>query len=74
MAVKATVTKRKRKEEAKVAKVVPDCKNCKNYKAATDPNIALAYMGACYKIEYPYAINIPKEDGIEGECDYFEKK
>jgi len=26
------------------------------------------------KIEWPYAVNIPKEDGIEGECGFFEKK
>ena len=73
MAVKAVkATKRKRKEGLKVAKVVPDCKNCKSFKGATDPNISLVYMGACKKIEYPYEINIPKVDGIEGECDYFE--
>jgi len=55
-------------------KVVPDCQNCKNFRPATDPFIKEAYMGACTKIEAPYWVNIPKEDGIEGECDYFEKK
>jgi hypothetical protein len=29
-------------------------------------------MGQCHKLEWPYAINIPSEDGIEGECGYYE--
>jgi len=56
-----------------VAKIVPDCKNCVNFSPALDPNVSLAFMGQCMKLEYPYAINIPKDDGIEGECGYFEK-
>jgi hypothetical protein len=55
-----------------VAKKVPDCKNCTNFSPALDPQISMVYIGQCMKIEYPYAINIPK-DGIEGECGYFEK-
>ena len=39
---------------------------------ATDPNLARAYMGQCHKLEWPYAINIPKDNGIEGECGYYE--
>lgn len=55
-----------------VAKIVPNCKACKNYVTATDPQVAKAYMGQCHKLEWPYAINIPKDDGIEGECGYYE--
>ncbi len=57
-----------------MAKIVPDCQGCKNFVKATDPNVARAYMGQCTKLEYPYSINIPKVDGIEGECGYYEKK
>jgi hypothetical protein len=55
-----------------VAKIVPNCQACKNFVKATDPNIALAYMGQCNKLEWPYAINIPKTEGIHGECGYYE--
>ena len=55
-----------------VAKIVPNCPKCKNYVKATDPNLAKAYMGQCHKLEWPYAINIPKDNGIEGECGYYE--
>lgn len=57
-----------------MAKIVPDCQNCKNFSKALDPEIAKVYIGACMKLEWPYAINIPKDDGIEGECGYYEKK
>jgi hypothetical protein len=57
-----------------VAKIVPDCPSCKNFLKALDPEISKVYMGACLKLEWPYNINIPKDDGIEGECGYFEKK
>jgi hypothetical protein len=40
--------------------------------AATDPQIVKVYMGQCTKLEWPYNINIPKVDGIEGECGYYE--
>jgi hypothetical protein len=39
---------------------------------ATDPQIAKVYSGQCTKLEYPYNINIPKVDGIEGECGFYE--
>jgi hypothetical protein len=39
---------------------------------ATDPNIVKVYSGQCTKLEWPYNINIPKVDGIEGECGYYE--
>jgi hypothetical protein len=55
-----------------VAKIVPNCQACKNFVQAKDPNIGKAYMGQCQKLEWPYAINIPKVDGIEGECGYYE--
>jgi hypothetical protein len=55
-----------------VAKIVPNCKACKNFQRATDPQIAKVYMGQCMKLEWPYAINIPSEHGIEGECGYYE--
>lgn len=55
-----------------MAKIVPNCQACKNFVKATDPQIARAYMGQCTKLEWPYTINIPKEDGIEGECGYYE--
>jgi hypothetical protein len=45
---------------------------CKHYVPVTDPVVAKAYMGQCHKLEWPYAINIPKVDGIEGECGYYE--
>ena len=51
---------------------VPNCQTCKNYRKATDPQIARAYMGQCLKLEWPYAINIPNQHGIEGECGYYE--
>jgi hypothetical protein len=51
---------------------IPNCQKCKNFVPATDPVIAKAYMGQCTKLEWPYAINIPKENGIEGECGYYE--
>jgi hypothetical protein len=40
--------------------------------AAKDPEISKAYMGQCLKLEWPYNINIPLEDGIEGECGFYE--
>ncbi|MGE5664778.1 MAG: hypothetical protein ACM31I_10660 [Deltaproteobacteria bacterium] len=55
-----------------MAKTVPNCQGCTNFKRATDPQIAKAYMGQCQKLEWPYAINIPKEHGIEGECGFYE--
>ena len=55
-----------------MAKTVPNCQACKNFVKATDPNIALAYMGQCHKLEWPYAMNIPKTEGIHGECGYYE--
>jgi hypothetical protein len=55
-----------------VAKIVPNCPGCKNFLAALDPEISKAYMGACLKLEWPYNINIPKDDGIEGECGFYE--
>jgi len=39
---------------------------------ATDPQIAKVYSGQCTKLEWPYAQNIPKVDGIEGECGFYE--
>jgi hypothetical protein len=39
---------------------------------ATDPNISKVYSGQCTKLEFPYNINIPKVDGIEGECGFYE--
>lgn len=56
-----------------MAKIVPDCKGCQNFSPALDPQISAAYIGQCMKLEYPFAVNIPK-DGIEGECGYYEKK
>jgi len=29
-------------------------------------------MGQCLKLEWPYAINIPNQHGIEGECGYYD--
>lgn len=55
-----------------MAKIVPNCPACKNFSKALDPEISKAYMGQCMKLEWPYAINIPKVDGIEGECGYYE--
>ncbi len=55
-----------------MAKIVPNCQACKNFVKASDPNIAKAYMGQCHKLEWPYAINIPVVDGIEGECGFYE--
>ena len=52
--------------------IIPNCKQCNNFVSATDPQIAKVYMGQCTKLEYPYNINIPKVDGIEGECGYYE--
>jgi hypothetical protein len=51
---------------------IPNCVKCKHYVPVTDPVVAKAYMGQCHKLEWPYAINIPKVDGIEGECGYYE--
>lgn len=52
---------------------IPNCQKCKNFVPATDPNIVKVYVGQCHKLEWPYAINIPKGDGgIEGECGYYE--
>jgi hypothetical protein len=55
-----------------VAKVIPNCQTCKHFVKATDPQIGKVYMGQCHKLEWPYAVNIPKEHGIEGECGYYE--
>jgi hypothetical protein len=55
-----------------VAKIVPNCQACTHFVKATDPSIARAYIGNCQKLDYPYAINIPKDDGIEGECGFYE--
>lgn len=55
-----------------MAKIVPNCQGCKNFSVALDPEISKVYMGQCMKLEWPYAINIPTEDGIEGECGYYE--
>ncbi|MGZ8428205.1 MAG: hypothetical protein ACXWWV_07265 [Candidatus Deferrimicrobiaceae bacterium] len=55
-----------------MAKIVPNCPGCKNFLKALDPEISKAYMGACMKLEWPYNINIPKDDGIEGECGFYE--
>ena len=57
-----------------MAKIVPDCQNCKNFVKALDPETSKVYIGQCAKLEWPYNINIPKVDGIEGECGFFEKK
>jgi len=51
---------------------MPNCPKCRNFVAATDPYIVKAYAGQCTKLEWPYAVNIPRQDGIEGECGYFE--
>ena len=51
---------------------IPNCAKCKNFVPATDPIISKVYVGQCHKLEWPYAINIPKVDGIEGECGYYE--
>ena len=51
---------------------IPNCLKCNNFVPATDPNIVKAYAGQCHKLEWPYAINIPRENGIEGECGYYE--
>lgn len=55
-----------------MAKIVPNCQACKNFMAAKDPEISKVYMGQCTKLEWPYNINIPLEDGIEGECGFYE--
>ncbi|MBI5419460.1 MAG: hypothetical protein HZA60_05170 [Deltaproteobacteria bacterium] len=55
-----------------MAKIVPNCTACKNFLKATDPQTSKAYMGQCMKLEWPYNMNIPKVDGIEGECGYYE--
>lgn len=54
--------------------IIPNCPTCKNFVPATDPQIAKVYKGQCTKLEWPYNINIPKDelDGIEGECGYYE--
>ena len=51
---------------------IPNCAKCNNFVSATDPQIAKVYSGQCTKLEWPYNINIPKVDGIEGECGYYE--
>ena len=51
---------------------IPNCAKCNNFVVATDPQIAKVYSGQCTKLEYPYNINIPKVDGIEGECGFYE--
>jgi len=51
---------------------IPNCPKCRNFNPATDPQIAKAYAGQCVKIEWPYTINIPRVDGIEGECGFYE--
>jgi hypothetical protein len=57
-----------------VAKIVPNCETCKQFAKALDPEISKVYKGQCRKLEWPYAVNIPKDelDGIEGECGYYE--
>ena len=55
-----------------MANIVPNCQACKNFAPATDPQIVKVYSGQCTKLEWPYNINIPKVDGIEGECGYYE--
>jgi hypothetical protein len=55
-----------------VANTVPNCPTCKNFLKALDPEISKVYSGACTKLEWPYNINIPKVDGIEGECGFYE--
>ena len=52
--------------------IIPNCAKCNNFVAATDPQIVKVYSGQCTKLEWPYNINIPKVDGIEGECGYYE--
>ena len=52
--------------------IIPNCAKCNNFVAATDPQIVKVYTGQCTKLEWPYNINIPKVDGIEGECGYYE--
>jgi len=51
---------------------IPNCAKCNNFVVATDPNIVKVYSGQCTKLEWPYNINIPKVDGIEGECGFYE--
>jgi hypothetical protein len=51
---------------------IPNCPKCRNFVPATDPYIVRAYAGQCIKLEWPYAVNIPRENGIEGECGYYE--
>ena len=51
---------------------IPNCPKCRNFVPATDPQIVKAYAGQCVKIEWPYTVNIPRVDGIEGECGYYE--
>ena len=51
---------------------IPNCAKCKNFVPATDPQIVKVYSGQCTKLEFPYNINIPKVDGIEGECGFYE--
>ena len=57
-----------------MAKIMPNCESCKYFSKALDPEISKVYKGACMKLEWPYAVNIPKDelDGIEGECGYYE--
>lgn len=51
---------------------IPNCPKCRNFVPATDPQIVKAYAGQCVKIEWPYTVNIPRVDGIEGECGFYE--
>jgi hypothetical protein len=51
---------------------IPNCPKCKFFVPATDPQITKVYAGQCTKLEYPYAVNIPRENGIEGECGFYE--
>ena len=55
-----------------MSKIIPNCGSCKHFAKAFDPNIQKVYVGQCNKLEWPYAVNIPKEHGIEGECGYYE--
>jgi hypothetical protein len=51
---------------------IPNCPKCKYFVPATDPQIGKVYAGQCSKLEWPYAVNIPRENGIEGECGFYE--
>jgi hypothetical protein len=51
---------------------IPNCPKCNNFNAVTDPQVVKAYAGQCTKIEWPYVVNIPRVNGIEGVCEYYE--